>query len=126
MKTKDFVKVHNSRELKIYYATKDEKILVFEIEPYGCCVFEDFIQMIHQLDDRKTVYLMTSKEKKEEEIGLEEIRITQHNSQVIKLIGNARNWEGYDIFIEEYESFEEAYKVALNMREPNPLCYAPE
>jgi hypothetical protein len=28
-----------------------------------------------------------------------------------------------DIFIQEYNSYEAAYKVALEMKEPNPLCY---
>jgi hypothetical protein len=27
------------------------------------------------------------------------------------------------VFLQEYSSYEEAYKVALDMREPNPLCY---
>lgn len=31
-----------------------------------------------------------------------------------------------DIYIQEYSSYEEAYKVALNMREESPLCYEPE
>jgi len=29
-----------------------------------------------------------------------------------------------DTFIQEYESFEEAYKVALDMVETKPLCYS--
>lgn len=29
-----------------------------------------------------------------------------------------------DTFIQEYESFEEAYKVALSMVEPKKLCYS--
>ena len=28
-----------------------------------------------------------------------------------------------EYFLQEYETYEEAYKVALDMREPNPLCY---
>jgi hypothetical protein len=28
------------------------------------------------------------------------------------------------VYLQEYESYEEAYKVALDMKEPNPLCYA--
>lgn len=28
-----------------------------------------------------------------------------------------------DIFVQEYESYEEAYSVALNMAEVSPLCY---
>lgn len=31
--------------------------------------------------------------------------------------------EDGDIHLFEFESFEEAYKCALGMREPNPLCY---
>jgi hypothetical protein len=29
-------------------------------------------------------------------------------------------------FLQEYESYEDAYKVAMDMREPNPLCYDKE
>lgn len=29
-----------------------------------------------------------------------------------------------DYYLQEYDSFEEAYKVALSMQEPNPLCYS--
>jgi len=31
--------------------------------------------------------------------------------------------DGNDIFLQEYASFEEAYKVALDMKEEDPLCY---
>jgi len=31
-----------------------------------------------------------------------------------------------DCFLQEYASFEDAYAVALSMREPNPLCYEKE
>jgi hypothetical protein len=30
------------------------------------------------------------------------------------------------IFLQEYSSYEEAYKVALNIKEVNPLCFSPE
>ena len=32
--------------------------------------------------------------------------------------------EGEDIFIQEYPCYEEAYKVALYMKEVSPLCYS--
>ena len=32
-------------------------------------------------------------------------------------------YEGEGIFIHEYPSYEEAYKVALDMKEESPLCY---
>jgi len=28
-----------------------------------------------------------------------------------------------DVFLQEYESFEDAYKVALDLKEVNPICY---
>jgi len=31
--------------------------------------------------------------------------------------------EKVDVFIQEYESFEDAYKVALDLKEVNPICY---
>ncbi len=33
-------------------------------------------------------------------------------------------YEGEDIFIQEYQSYQEAYKVALDMKEDSPLCYS--
>lgn len=33
-------------------------------------------------------------------------------------------YEGEDVFIHEYQSYEEAYKVALDMKEDSPLCYS--
>jgi hypothetical protein len=33
-------------------------------------------------------------------------------------------YEGEDIFIQEYQSYEEAYKIALMMKEFSPLCYS--
>ena len=34
------------------------------------------------------------------------------------------NSSHYTFFLQEYESYEEAYKVALNMKEVNKLCYS--
>jgi len=31
---------------------------------------------------------------------------------------------GTDVFLQEYSSYEEAFKVALDMKEENPLCYS--
>lgn len=31
---------------------------------------------------------------------------------------------GTDVFLQEYPSYEEAFKVALDMKEENPLCYS--
>lgn len=35
----------------------------------------------------------------------------------------ARTWKNKDIHLFVFKSYEEAYRIALDMREPNPLCY---
>jgi hypothetical protein len=36
------------------------------------------------------------------------------------------NSRHYTFHLQEYNSYEEAYKVAFDMQEPNPLCYEPK
>jgi hypothetical protein len=113
------------KEIKIYYAPKYSKdIQEIEVSLFDYILFEDFKQMLKQCDDRKTVYLITFKKQEEEDTGLEKIRITHCNYEIIELLGGLFNWKGYDIFLQEYESFEDAYSVALSMREPSELCYS--
>lgn len=113
------------KEIKLYYAAKySDEIKELEISLFDNLLFDDFKQMLKQCNDRKTIYLITFKKQGEFDTGLEPIRVTHCNYEIIDLLGNLFDWKGYDIFLQEYESFEEAYKVALSMREPSELCYS--
>lgn len=57
----------------------------------------------------------------------DEVIVTENGLLVEELFdGNLNSaypfYEGEDIFIQEYSSYEEAYKVALDMKEVSPLC----
>lgn len=39
---------------------------------------------------------------------------------------NVKSCTSYQVFVFEFGSYEEAYKVALDMKETNPLCYEQE
>ena len=59
----------------------------------------------------------------------DEIIVTENGLLVEELFdGNLNSvypfYEGEPIFIQEYPSYEDAYKVALDMKEQSPLCYA--
>ena len=54
----------------------------------------------------------------------DEIIISQDPEFIVNNI-ELFGWEdGDSIHIQEYQSFESAYAVALGVREPNPKCYA--
>jgi len=61
---------------------------------------------------------------------MDEVIITSDLQQYIFILDKLINdyCQGLDvkIFHQEYESFEEAYKVALDMKEPDELCYSPK
>lgn len=61
----------------------------------------------------------------------DEVFVTQNCQLVQELFdGNINSaypyYEGESIFIQEYGSYEDAYAVALDMKEESPLCYSEE
>jgi hypothetical protein len=56
-----------------------------------------------------------------------EILITENVQILIKAVENSYFnllWNSLqNFFVQEYETYEDAYKVALDMREGNPKCY---
>jgi len=46
-----------------------------------------------------------------------------NESLIIENILGSAYFEEKEVHIQEYSSYEEAYKIALAMKEPNPLCY---
>jgi len=46
--------------------------------------------------------------------------------RILKFVNDELNHIDFDaeVFLQEYGSYEEAFKVALDMKEDNPLCYS--
>jgi len=67
----------------------------------------------------------------EGDIGYDEILITESidtvelaiNGLVFSLFEDELENKNFDLHLHEYQTYEDAYKVALDMREPNPKCY---
>jgi len=59
-----------------------------------------------------------------------EVLVTSSMPHIYSFI--QKNWQEFDLmeiedyFLQEYPSYEEAYKVALSMKEVSPLCYDKE
>jgi hypothetical protein len=53
--------------------------------------------------------------------------ISEHGDFIVDILSNTHSSFdssfATDIYVQEYESYEEAYLVALNMAEASPLCY---
>ncbi len=79
----------------------------------------DLCDYLKELDRFDCIWLATDDGEKGE------ILITESLSTLI----HAVNWNHFHIldknilFVQEYQTYEDAYKVALDMREPNPRCY---
>ena len=54
-----------------------------------------------------------------------EILITESLSALIQAVkwGHFNILDKNILFVQEYQTYEDAYAVALSMREPNPRCY---
>lgn len=69
----------------------------------------------------KRVYLITIEYHENEDSA---IFIDDNNDNINSyLIKNTRTPTMCKVFLQEYESYEAAYEVALTMKEVNPLCY---
>lgn len=98
-------------KLHLAIGTGTENIPVLEYENK-----EELIDYLHELKMFDCVWLAT------ENGELSEILITENLTTLIKWIENDfMNLE--TIFIQEYQSYEDAYAVALDMREGNAKCY---
>ena len=53
--------------------------------------------------------------------------VSEHSDFIVDILRNTHlSFDASfatDIFVQEYESYEEAYTVALSMKESSPLCY---
>lgn len=74
----------------------------------------DFIDFFKDLKTFDCVWLVTDDTYKE-------ILITENPNIITQFVFSQ---EPEHLIIQEYQSYEEAYEVALMLREPNPKCYA--
>jgi hypothetical protein len=111
-------------KLKLHYAKIDLDGDIPMIE------FNNIEEVIRYLDtvlpkyENNIIYLITHKN---------EIFISESISYILHMLDQihicAFDWHGEDensIYLHEYPSFEEAYLVALMMKEENKLCYSSE
>ncbi len=92
-----------------------------------------FLKGIQEVRDFVSEILDKSQEAKQDVVYLvsvqDDIFVTENEALVLELFDGNLNaaypfFEGEDIFIQEYTSFEEAYQVALSMKETSKLCYS--
>lgn len=100
--------------IKIHLAIYDNEIDLLTFENY-----EELIDYIEYLVSFNCIWLMTSKGEYSEIIVTEKIDLI-----INSLVDEARIWKGSkEFYIQEYQSFEDAYAVALDMREGHKKCY---
>lgn len=81
----------------------------------------ELIDYIKELKSFDFVWLVTDRK-------TDEILITENIEQIIKCIlfdfWDLSFDKDSDFYIQEYQSYEDAYEVALYMKEENPKCYS--
>ena len=107
-----------SYTISIHYAKVDlvEDIPCYEFET-EINAFEWVLDILHG-QKNNVVYLVSIND---------EVVVTDDNLIVAQIfsggVSSVYPYTGNDIFIQEYKSFETAYRVALAMKETNPKCY---
>ena len=113
---------------KLHYADKD---LTTDIPCFEFTTFDDLMDFMLEIFQRaeNCVFLFTYnlKEKPNEENN--EIIITENSKFIYNffkfgMISDVDLVLDVNVFhLQEYESYEDAYAVALDMKESSPLCY---
>ena len=80
----------------------------------------DFLNDVQDYDQKDTVYVFGTC--LNNEIN-EELFIHHKLNTFVDYLKQYEFKSKERFFLHEYDSYEEAYKVALDMRESNPLCY---
>lgn len=118
------------------YISIDNKGVPFE-KQFNC--IEKLILFIDDLcnknEDKRIVYLMSCNGENVEDL----VFVSQYKDSLIVMLSSmfenesfiniddkAEDWKDPIIFLQEYDSYEEAYKVALSMQEEHPFCYSEE
>ena len=112
--------------ITLHYAEKELVEDIKEIHLKNRLELKKFIKGVIMKDDKETVYLFTSNYSFDEDNTDEysrEIIIESDPFTLAPYVLNTLNYDDCVLFLQEYPSFESAYKVALDMREENRLCY---
>ena len=114
--------------IKLHYAEgKNLGEDILELNLKNMRELKDFLKGIQAKDDGNTVYLFTSNHSfdPEDEFNEYSRELYVESDPLIfsMLIQNNLDYSDCTLFLQEYASFEDAYKVALDMRELNYLCY---
>ena len=122
------MKYGNNENITIHYA--EGKNLAGDIVTIKLKTGQDyfnFLKSVSAKDDKKTVYLFTSNfcfdpDDVHNEFS-KEIYIESDFGLIFCAALRILDYSDTEIFLQEYESFEDAYRVALDMRETNKLRY---
>ena len=92
-----------------------------EIEVIKFFTIQELVEYLKGLEKYDCIWLAA------EDGGGEEVLITENLTTLINAVINSHFtllWESpKDLYLQEYQTFEDAYAVALGMRETNPKCY---
>ena len=90
----------------------------------------ELIDFLLEIKRKNTVFLLGIEKKDDNKaLVMDEVFISESLSSIMYFIEcNTKKYENdeVDIFLQEYLSYEEAYKVALSMKETSALCYEPD
>jgi hypothetical protein len=106
---------------KVQYRLHYAQVNVQEIEEIN---FESQSGLLSFIEEeinktrKKVIYLLGLNDKPN-------VLVTSSKLDIITFLRYMPTWgsSGNDYFLQEYESYEEAYEVALDMAEESPLCY---
>lgn len=88
--------------------------------------FIDIVELIEYIDEikrfKEKIWVVTS-EGSYSEIFITADLYTIKQLLLLNLIVDHKNTNNQTIFVQEYDTYEAAYKVALLMREGHPKCY---
>jgi hypothetical protein len=115
------------KKIKLHYAKIDlgeQDIPVIEFENVKSLTMwaaTKFAPIIPLETKSEIVYLVTFEDKWR---NMDHVFVTEYGGCISNFIHSFSQFaEISDIHIQEYESYEEAYKVALMMKEISPMCY---
>jgi hypothetical protein len=91
-----------------------------------CLVFDSGLSVCHWLLEKRNrfiVYLVAIENCTDD---IDDIFVSDFLGSIVYFVEcNIPGGTSHDkkVFVQEYESYEEAYEAALDMKEVNPLCY---
>jgi predicted AlkP superfamily pyrophosphatase or phosphodiesterase len=91
---------------------------------------KDFLSALRLSRENRTsntVYVWTSDhshdDNEDSESETKEIVITEDIVLIESIVRRVFDYSDCEVYLQEYSTYEDAYAVALDMREGNPLCY---